>query len=482
MSTAETVNEKKKIKPFGWGDRIGYMLGDFGCNMSFSLITGYMLIFFTQFIGISLVHYSIVILITKIWDGINDPIVGALVDRLNPKSGSKFKPWIKWGSIALIFSSAFMFINTSAWGDDLYWLKLVVLTAGYLIWDIAYTIVNVPYGSMGATITSNPVYRSQLSTFRTLGAMLAAIIIGVLLPQLLYQTELIEGIEKSIFQGQKMFIIALVLGAIAFVAFQLLNKLTTERVEPLEQENVKFNFFKAFKTFFTYRSTLGLTILNLVSFIFVFSTTLTNSLVFQMYFGEGKLASLGTATQLVPILVIAPIVSVLVKKFGKKAVSYYPFYGALVIYLILLFVPITNPYVWIGMTTLAGIFIYFFAMLGWAMISDCIDDLELKTGRREEGTIYAMVSLIRKISQGVQASLVPFLIATFIPGLVMDDPTTWTPAYGLQIKNLSVILPIIGIVISILTFAFIYDLDKKRVKEIEVQLGRSEAENNTAEN
>jgi GPH family glycoside/pentoside/hexuronide:cation symporter len=279
-----------------------------------------------------------------------------------------------------------------------------------------------------------------------------------------------------------MFIIALVLGAIAFVAFQLLNKLTTERVEPLEQENVKFNFFKAFKTFFTYRSTLGLTILNLVSFIFVFSTTLTNSLVFQMYFGEGKLASLGTATQLVPILVIAPIVSVLVKKFGKKAVSYYPFYGALVIYLILLFVPITNPYVWIGMTTLAGIFIYFFAMLGWAMISDCIDDLELKTGRREEGTIYAMVSLIRKISQGVQASLVPFLIATFIPGLVMDDPTTWTPAYGLQIKNLSVILPIIGIVISILTFAFIYDLDKKRVKEIEVQLGRSEAENNTAEN
>lgn len=478
MSTAETVQEKKKVKPFGWGDRIGYMLGDFGCNMSFSLITGYMFIFFTQFIGISLVHYSIVILITKIWDGINDPIVGALVDRLNPKTGSKFKPWIKWGSIALVFSSAVMFINTSAWGDNLYWLKLVILTAGYLIWDIAYTIVNVPYGSMNATITANPVYRSQLSTFRTLGAMLAGLFIGVVLPQLLYRTELIEGLEKSIFQGQKMFIIALVMGVIAFAAFQLLNALVKERVEPLEQTAEKFNFFKAFKTFFTYRSTLGLTILNLVSYIFVFSSMMTNSLVFQMYFGEGRLSSLGTITQIVPIIVIAPIVSVLVKKYGKKAVSYYPFYGALVVYLVLLFIPITSPYVWVGLTTIAGICIFFYAMLGWAMISDSIDDLELKTGRREEGTIYAMVSLIRKISQGVQASLIPFLIATFIPGLVMDDPTTWSVEYGLQIKNLAVILPLIGIVISILTFAFIYDLDKKRVKEIEVQLGRAEIENN----
>jgi GPH family glycoside/pentoside/hexuronide:cation symporter len=476
MTTAEST--EKKVKPFGWGDRIGYMLGDFGCNMSFALITGYMFIFFTQFIGISLYHYSIVILITKIWDGINDPIIGALVDRLNPKSGSKFKPWIKWGSIALVFSSSVMFINTSAWGDNLYWLKLVILTAGYLIWDIAYTIVNVPYGSMNATITANPVYRSQLSTFRTIGAMVAGLFIGIILPQLLYKTELIDGVEKSIFQGQSMFLIALIMGGIALVAFQLLNLLVKERVKPIEQEPQKFNFFRSIKTFFSYRSTLGLTILNLVSYIFLFSTMATAPLVYQMYFGEGRLSSLGSITQIVPILILSPIISLLVKKYGKKEVSYYPFYAALIVYLILLIVPISNPYVWIGLTTLAAIFTFFYALLGWAMISDSIDDLELKTGRREEGTIYAMVSLIRKISQGVQAALIPFLIATFIPGLVMDEPATWTVEYGLQIKNLSIILPIIGCVITILTFAFIYDLDKKRVQEIEQQLGRAESEEN----
>lgn len=477
MTTAE--NESKTVKAFGWGDRIGYMLGDFGCNMSFALITGYMFIFFTQFIGISLVHYSIVILITKIWDGINDPIIGALVDRIKPKSGSKFKPWIRYGSLALIFSSAIMFLDTSAWADNLYWLKLLILTLGYLIWDMAYTIVNVPYGSMNAAITANPVYRSQLSTFRTLGAVLASLGIGIALPQLLYKKEVFNGVEQSIFQGQNMFTIAIVMGVIALVAFQLLTILVTERVKPVEQEPEKFNFLKSLKTFFSYRSTLGLTILNFVSYIFVFSTMATMPLVYQMYFGEGKLSSLGSITQIVPILILAPIISLLVKKFGKKEVSYYPFYGALVVYLVLLFVPVTNPYVWIGLTTLAMIFIFFFGLLGWAMISDSIDDLELRTGRREEGTIYALVSLIRKLSQGVQAALIPFLIATFIPGLVMDDPTTWTTAYGLQIKNLSVILPIIGIVISILTFAFIYDLDKKRVQEIEHALGRAEMEPET---
>ncbi|MEE4195123.1 MAG: glycoside-pentoside-hexuronide (GPH):cation symporter [Anaerolineae bacterium] len=475
MAASEVVRTQK-VKPFGWGDRIGYMLGDFGCNMSFALISGFMFIFFTQFIGISLYHYSLVILVTKIWDGINDPIVGALVDRIKPKDNSKFKPWIKWGSVALVFSSAIMFINTSLWSDDLYWLKLVIMTAGYLIWDVAYTVVNVPYGSMNATITSNPVYRSQLSTFRTIGALIANIAIGVALPQLLYRTEIVAGVEKSIFQGQSMFIIAVVMGLIALASFQLLNVLVTERVKAVEQADVKFNFFKTLKTFFSFRSTIGLTILNLVTYIFLFSTQLTNPLVYQMYFGEGRLSSLGAISYLVPIILIAPLLSMLVKKFGKKAVSYYPFYAALVLYIILLVVPIANPYVWIVLSTLIGICTMFFGMLGWAMISDGIDDLELRTGRREEGTVYAMVSLIRKISQGVQSALIPFLIATFIPGLVMDDAATWTTEYGLQIKNLSVILPLVGVIITILTFAFIYDLDKQRVKEIEVQLGRAEAE------
>ena len=79
-------------RPFGFRDILGYFMGVFGCNMSFTLISSYMFIFYTQYIGISLAHYSIIILITKIFDGINDPIIGAIVDRMGAdKKGEKFK-------------------------------------------------------------------------------------------------------------------------------------------------------------------------------------------------------------------------------------------------------------------------------------------------------------------------------------------------------------------------------------------------------
>jgi len=87
-----------------------------------------------------------------------------------------------------------------------------------------------------------------------------------------------------------------------------------------------------------------------------------------------------------------------------------------------------------------------------------------------------MFSLIRKLAQGAGQALIPLLIALTIPGLVMNDPTTWSTAYGNQIKNLSIVLLIIGTVISLLAFAFIYNLDKKAVEEIQVKLGHVQEE------
>jgi Na+/melibiose symporter and related transporters len=96
---------------FGWRDKIGYALGDFGCNLSFSLIGTYMLDFYTQFIGLEDWQWTIIIILTKIWDGINDPIMGALMDAKRIGSGkSKFKPWIRIGSIGLIFTYALVFL------------------------------------------------------------------------------------------------------------------------------------------------------------------------------------------------------------------------------------------------------------------------------------------------------------------------------------------------------------------------------------
>jgi glycoside/pentoside/hexuronide:cation symporter, GPH family len=472
-TSAQTSNSKvSTVRPFGWRDKIGYLMGDFGCNMSFSLISSYMFIFFTQYIGISLIHYATIILISKIFDGINDPIVGALVDRLTPKKGDKFRPWIFWGSFPLAASAIIMFIDTTSWA---YGAKLALCIASYVIWDICYTLVNVPYGSMNSVITSDPIERSQLSTYRTFGGIVAFVPLGVLIPMFAYKKQMINGVEKSVFQGSSMFTIALVLGVIALISFQILYRWSVERIPHKEHDGENFNYFKTLKGFFTNRAVLGLTIATFAQTVFIASATQLGQMNFQLYFGNGKLSSLGMITYLVPMIVMGPLIKPLVKKFGKKEISAYPLLGSIAVNVLLLILPIKNPMVWIGFQLVGAIFGMGNAMVGWAMLSDAIDYLELKTGRREEGSVYATYSMVRKIGQGVGQALVPALIAMVIPGIVMNNAATWNADYAVQIKNLTVMFPMVGNIIMFICYAFIYNLDKKTIDNMQVKLGRTKA-------
>ena len=93
---------KKDVRPFGMRDRVGYALGDFGCNLSFSLISAFMLDFYTQYMGIPGAIWSVIIIVTKVWDGVNDPIMGGIMDSVRiGKSGSKFKPWMSIAAVGL---------------------------------------------------------------------------------------------------------------------------------------------------------------------------------------------------------------------------------------------------------------------------------------------------------------------------------------------------------------------------------------------
>ena len=150
------------------------------------------MVFWTEFIGFSnnpdpvqasvetLAIWSIIILLVKIWDAINDPIIGGLIDKIQPKPGqSKFKPWIFWGSIALMFGGAVCFIPIPT---APVWVKILICIVGYLIWDMAYTLVNVPYGSLNSVISTNSAERASLSTWRSIGSFVGNIGLSIALP------------------------------------------------------------------------------------------------------------------------------------------------------------------------------------------------------------------------------------------------------------------------------------------------------------
>lgn len=464
------MNENNNLRPFGLKDKIGYFMGDFGCTITFTLITSFMMIFYTQFIGISLLHYGIIILLTKIWDGINDPIIGAIADRLKPKNGDKFRPWIFWGSFPLAFAALLLFSNTSM---APYWVKITVCIVGYLIWDIAYTVVNVPYGAMNAVMTADTVERSQLSAWRNIGAFVGGVLIFVLLPQILYKTEeLSDGSKVSAFQGERMFAIALVLGIIVFIAIQILHKLSIERIKHTAEESEKYSFFKTIKDCLTNRTIVAVSLSAFMYITFMMSSMTTGTLVFQIYFKNGALASFAILGSL-SVLLFAPLVKRGVKKWGKRNLTSWPLLAGVGVSLVLYVMPEIPVLVWLIGHVILGFSMSFYALLSTALISDGVDTMELKTGKRNEGTVYAMYSLTRKLGQGVGQALIPLLIAAVIPGLNMIDGNTWSMENGLRLKNLSVLLVGVGFLLNFFILRFLYDVDNKKEKELPVLLGRA---------
>lgn len=437
-------------KPFGLKDKVGYGLGDFGCNMSFAFINSYMMLFFVTCLGIRPEHYAIIIMIAKIWDAVNDPIIGSLCDAYKPKGNSKFKPWIQWGCIPLLISSIIMFIYIP---DAPYALKITLCLGTYLIWSVAYTSVNVPYGSMQSVITKDELERADLSNARSIGALLAQIPIMVILPFIIYDKN--DNPRGSIF----IYIVA-VMGIIGVIAFQLMCRMTTERIKPSAVQPQKFNYFKTLASFFTNRPIMVLTISTVSYLALIMTVTSSMQYIFMYYFKNSKLISVASIIAGAPMVVAILLVKPLVKRFSKKALCTYPFLAGIIATGIITFVKFTNPYIWLVFVSIAVLSAGLYMVLIWAMVADSIDYQEKKTGRREEGSIYATYSLFRKLAQGIGSSAVSLAIGWtgYEAALGGNQPA----GVADKIYFVTGLLPFLGTLICFISMLF-YNIDEKKL-------------------
>lgn len=447
--------ENKEVRPFGMRDKIGYGLGDFGCNMSFAFINNYLMVFYVTCMGIKAKHFAIIILLAKIFDAINDPIIGGICDASKPGKDGKFKPWIKWASLPLLVSSILMFIYAP---NAPYALKIAMCLGLYCVWSVAYTSVNVPYGSMQSVITTQSDERSSLSTWRSVGAMLAQIPVMILLPKLVYDP------NTSNPRGNVFIYIVGVMGLIGFVSFILLRKLTTERVEPTVNNVQKFNYFKTLASFFKNKPMMGVTISSVAYLALMMTVTNSMQYVFMCYFKNTKIIPIATIIAGLPIGLGIVITKPLLKKFTKKQLCTYPFAISAVAAGIATFVRFDNPYVWIAFIGVSMFGTCFYLTLMWALVADCIDYQEEKTGRREEGSIYATYSLFRKIAQGVGASIIA--LSLDLTGYSEKlDALSQAEGVPEKIYIMTGALPLIGALICLFSMHFLYNIKDKKSEE-----------------
>ena len=261
------------LRKFGMRDKLAYAAGDFACNMSFCL-KSFMMIYWTQFMKLDSYIYAALLVVCQVWDAINDPVIGAMVDADHHKyKRNKFLQYIWVGSIGLIVAGALCFLPF----PNLHSVaKGLLFVCGYVFWDAFYTIANVPYGSMLPLITEDAAERAQLSTWRSAGATIAGLATGMLMPVIIYDS-------ANNLKGGQMWIIALVMGILGFIGFQFLLKNTTIRVNTeirAGEDAPKFNVINAIKNFCKNRAVLGTTLAACSMFLSMYGASAASTVMF----------------------------------------------------------------------------------------------------------------------------------------------------------------------------------------------------------
>lgn len=463
---AKTNNSS--VPAFGMKDRIGYMFGDFGNDFTFILSSTFMLKFYTDVMGMSAAVVGMVMMIARFVDAFTDVTMGQIVDRSKPTKDGKFRPWIKrmCGPVAI----ASFLIYQSGFANMPYAFKLVWLIVTYLLWgSIFYTSINIPYGSMASAISSDPTDRASLSTWRTIGATLAGLVIGAGTPLVAYVT--VDG--NPVLSGSRMTIIAGVFSVCAIICYLLCFNLVRERV-PVPANNQKLDLVALGKSLITNRALLGIIAAAILLLLAMLGMQGMTGFVFpNFYKNTGAQSAVSLLASLAVLAVCAPLASKLAAKFGKKELSIVSCLFGAVSFLACLLVHPENVWVYVAFYVVAYIGLGFFNTVIWAMITDVIDDAEVKNGIREDGTIYAVYSFARKLGQAFSSGMVGGLLSL----IGYTQATAFDPVVTEGIFKISCIVPIIGLVAVALALIFIYPLNKKRVEANVAELARRRGEN-----
>ena len=477
--------DAKGYRKFGMRDKVAYAAGDFGCNMSFAL-KGTVQTFWLVYMMMETGLLSALLLVVQIWDAVNDPLIGSMIDadKRQYKRG-KFKQYIFVGSCGLLFAGAAVFLpfpNASVV------VKAALFIIGYIIWDAAYTVANVPYGSMLSLVTEDPGERAQLSTWRSVGSMVGGMIPGIILPMLIWKKEFNAdgtpllnpetGVQVETLLGQRVFWVALLMGGLGFIAFQFMLKNITIRVDEnavkAGEEGAKFNVLKAFGNFMKNRPAVGATLAAMGMFLGMQSATTATTIMFATYFGMAQLSGIVQLVGFLPMFLFMPFIKKIVNKFGKKEASVAGTIVSLVGGAILLVFPmIANKNLaliiyMVGLVTF-GIGMGVYTCVSWALMADAIDYNEWKFGVREEGTVYSLHSFFRKLAQGIGPSVVLLIMGAL--GYVSDLGTAGqSAATSYNMCWLVAGLYMFSAVVQFIGIALIYNLDKKTMAQMNSDL------------
>lgn len=447
---------QKKQRPFGIKDKLGYMFGDFGNDFTFILSSMMLMKFYSDVMGIDTALIGTMMMVARFLDAFTDVTMGQIVDRSKPNKKGKFLKWILWVSVPVSLASFLMYADwfrNFPYGFKVFWMFFT-----YLIWgSIFYTAINIPYGSMVSAISPEPKHRAELSNYRSIGAALAGMVIGVVLPLLVFYKD--EN-GNEILSGRRVMLAALICSVGAVICYLLCYNLVTERVQ-LKEKTEKFSFSLMVKDLSKNKALLGIVAATVCMLLVQLTLSQMVTYVFPNYFRNTTAQSVAGLIGVVITLICAAFTVKLSQKFGRKTLA---IAGSLIggfVFIFAFFLKTKSAWVFVSLYALSYVGLAVFSLICWAMITDVIDDTEVKQGARNDGTIYAVYSFSRKLGQALSSGVTGFLLNS----IGYSQETAFDEAVTQGIYNITCLVPAIGYILLALVLFFFYPLGKKRVEE-----------------
>jgi glucuronide carrier protein len=440
---------------------IGYGAGDFANNLAFSLSTTFLLLYYTDVVGLPAAAIGSMFLIVRLWDAFADLFAGRMVDRTMTRWG-KFRPFILFGSIPLLVMSVLTFAVPSGWdgGGQLLYAYLT-----YAVLGLVYSMVNVPYGSLATVMTQLSRDRAKLAVARGIGAGLAGLLLTFIIsPQIqsITASKTLSAEDRAAALQSVFLTTTLLFVAVGFAMYFLTFLWCKEVVVRIEPRVGLKDTFKTLKT----NKPLG--ILCASSFFYLIGAfAVGGSTAYYAIYVLGNatfIIWITLATVIVQFLT-APFVPALVTRFGKKNLFQYCGLFTVIGGVGLFFVP--GNLWWLAMLCIAvkGFGVSFINTLMFALEADTVEYGEWKTGQRTEGASYSIFSFTRKITQSIGGALGAFALALggYITKLAADQvqPDSAITAIKAAIGLVPAVAAILGMI------AFItYPLTEKKYREI----------------
>lgn len=437
------TKKSRRLVPFG--EKFSYGIGMLGSNLTFGMVSSYILIYFTDVYGIAPAAISILLLLARLWDAINDPMMGIIADKTRTRWG-KFRPYILLSALLLPLFTYLLFASPQLSGMA----KVIYAYAMYIGWGMAYTVSDIPKWSIVSVMTDVKQERVGIISIAKVLGMVGTIGINIAiipLVQALGKDDVVAGYRAT----------GLVIAIAVMLSTLLIFFTAKERIAPKERKPL-------------FKESLGAIVRNrplllLLLSLFIITTVMMIGQSLQIHYikynlGGVHLVPMVTAVTILPMLAGAALAGLFTKKLGAKKTFMISIAGMVLRSVLMFFIGYSRMPPLLAVWALGNFFFGLINVVNVAMLTDTIDYDERKTGIRNEGVIFSTQTFMLKLSGAIGGSMAAMALA--LTGYVENAEQSLTTLNWLH--NFMTIIPAVVAVFAVIPLMF-YSLDNGRKEQ-----------------